>query len=168
MIDQNAIKNLIIKLHELIDGENSRGLEKIDETIYKQAQNILQELSKYRDIDVVYNRQYQIIYESFSKLIRIRMAKIGMMVLNDRELFKESLTEEEYRFYQAMKELISEYRSKFLDVKKTVKVEITQDIQEYFDISGNKRGPYKVGEIIEIEPEEAEWMVSEGKARRLD
>lgn len=168
MIDEKEIRQLIVKLHELVDRENQRGLERIDETIYKQIVSTLNELKFYRELDPIYGRYYDNIIELYTKLVRMRMMKIVMMVTNEKELFRENLTDEEYRFYEALKDVIGRYRNRMLNLSNTLKIEILEDVAEYYDLNGNKRGPYKKGEVIEIDRDEAEWMINDKKARRLD
>ncbi|MCS7122416.1 MAG: hypothetical protein NZ908_00440 [Candidatus Micrarchaeota archaeon] len=168
MIDEKEIRQLIVKLHELVDQENQRGLERIDETIYKQIVSAINELKFYRDLDPVYGRYYNNILELYTRLVRMRMMKIVMIVTNEKEMFRENLTDEEYRFYEALRDVIIKYKSRMLNLSNVLKVEILEDISEYYDLNGNRRGPYRKGDIVEIDREEAEWMIREGKARRLD
>lgn len=55
------------------------------------------------------------------------------------------------------------------DEKENNKMIITQDkIEEFIDMFGNSVGPFTKGELVNLEPEIAEILVSDGKAKFVD
>lgn len=167
-MDELQIKELIIKLHTILESEKTSSLKGIDGSIYKKAQKLMEELRFYKDINSNYARYYDNIYNYYDQIIKNRLYKIVNAVLNGKEIYKDYMTEEEYQFYQSLKKLIDGYMNKMLNFKSTIKIEILEDVEEYFDFNGNKQGPYFKGQIIEIDENEASWLIKNGKAKILN
>ncbi len=168
-MDDNQIKEVIANLHQLFQNENTDQYPvKIDESLYKKVQKIADELKYSKDINHVHARYYNNLLDIYEKLINIRIRKIIINVLNNKELFRDRLTEQEYQLYQDIKNTINEHKLRMLDLDLNIKIEIIEDVDQYVDLKGNSRGPFKKGQIIEIEREEGEWLINERKAKRVE
>lgn len=167
MSDQ--IKDLIAYLYQLLHYETSDPYPvKLDESLYKRVQKALDELKYSKDINQVHARYYNNLLEIYEKLVDTRIRKIIMNLLNGKELFKDRLTEEEYQVYVNIKNIISKHKARLLDFSSKITIEMLEDVPQYIDPNNITRGPFEKGQIIEIDREEAEWMIRDGKARIVE
>ncbi len=127
-------------------------------------------------------KQYENSISIFKELIRIRKKKLlslvfvatetGMMKRDFENMLpfeKEMFDKLVKAFEEGDKQLAKQMNGKKDKPKEENKmVMFNQDVEQFVDISGNLVGPFKGGQLVNIQIEIAEILVSSGKAAYID
>ena len=170
------------KIHRI--EKSKKELQKLEDNFYKECVDLMNEyFEKYEKTkDVEYLKILENIQSIVKSILFLRQQKIVFSALRlavADEYDTENMTPKEKDFFDKLYELIKENivfieevsSGKFVeecedskDINK-MKIKIILDIpKEFVGEDGNIYGPYKKGEIIEIDKKEGEFLIEKNLA----
>ena len=188
----NEFLNLLEKL-SILEREAKDEIAEIPKDIYSNINKYKQSLKNDVGLDSYF--QLQTLEKLEKKLKLQRLKKLLLYTVSDIDI-SHKLTDEELKLYQDIKALINQFleydqkpiednkpeednkpkevdkpKDKLTEVRNEVENETVQiliDLEEYYSIDGKKYGPFKAGEIIKIDKNEAKWLIESGYAKKLN
>ncbi len=166
------------KIHRI--EKSKKELQELDDNFYKECVDLLNYyLEKYNETK---NIEYLKIVENIQSIVKsilfLRQQKIVFSALRlavADEYDVEKMTSKEKEFFNKLYEMIKE-NIKFIeevssgnfveeckDINK-MKIKIILDIPEFLGSDGNIYGPYKKGEVVEINKEDGELLIERNVA----
>ncbi len=186
----NEFLNLLEKL-SILEREAKDEIAEIPKDIYSSINKYKESLKNDVGLDSYFQLQA---LEKLEKNLKLqRLKKLLLYTVSDIDI-SHKLTDEELKLYQDIKALINQFleydqkpiednrpkednrskeveKDKLTEVRNDVENETVQiliDLEEYYSIDGKKYGPFKAGEIIKIDKNEAKWLIESGYAKKLD
>ncbi len=155
----------------------SSELVKVDANFYTELKKLLEEKKKsLSEDDLLSQKEYWNLKKMVSRIVSKRIQKIIIAASEDIEV---EATPEEQELYARVKGAIEGFKSGIETVKENKpreeekeeevqtnlkKIKIIKFVEKYIGENEKVYGPYNVGDIVEIEKEEAEWLISTGYA----
>ncbi len=155
----------------------SSELVKVDPNFYTELKKLLEEKKKsLSEDDLLSQKEYWNLKKMVSRIVSKRIQKIIIAASEDIEV---EATPEEQELYARVKGAIEGFKSGIETVKENKpreeekeeevqtnlkKIKIIKFVEKYIGENEKVYGPYNVGDIVEIEKEEAEWLISTGYA----
>ncbi len=166
------------KIHRIEKAKKE--LQQLNNEFYKSCVDLMKEyLEKYNETkNIEYLKTLENIQSIVKSILFLRQQKIVFSALRlavADEYDVENLTSKEKIFFDKLYSLIKENISfieevssgKFVDECKDInkiKIKIILDIPEFIGEDGNTYGPYKEGEIIEINKKDGEFLIEKNLA----
>ncbi len=158
----------------------SSELVKVDANFYSELRKLLEEKKKsISEDDLLSQKEYWNLKKMVSRIISKRLQKI---VIAASEGIEVEATPEEQELYARVKGAIEGFKSGIETIKEEKpkeeveeekinpnlkKIKIIKFVEKYIGENEKVYGPYNVGDVVEIEKAEAEWLISTGYAEEV-
>ncbi len=152
-------------------------IKDVVEYLHEKKEIASKETNVFSEAVIKAKKQFENAIAMFHELMRLRKKKLlnlafiaaetgiskrdyELMLDFEKEIFDKimaSLTEGEKKLNEMLNGQLKEE-------KKTVMIVFRQDVPEFFDFSGRVLGPFKKGDVANLQQEVAEILVKDGKA----
>jgi DNA replication initiation complex subunit (GINS family) len=160
--------NILFELYK--KEEQSNKIEALPENFESDLKALILDLSAKSDLES--KKELENIKFILNSIICARLEKIALRAIRSSVLDLANLSEHEKKFFSILNNLVQEQKNAIENLvnkeeKKFLKILILKDITEYVSQEGKLLGPFKNGQILELDQSEALWLKEQGLASIL-
>jgi DNA replication initiation complex subunit (GINS family) len=152
--------------------KNTNAISNLPENFEEEIKEYIKQLSEKEDL--ASKKELENVKHILKALIKIRLEKIALRAINFQKVDTPLLKNEE-KFFEIIKDLTKEQQTWIEDISKIkgqdhlqlIQIKILKDVEEYVDQFGNTKGPYKKDQIIQLDKQEAEWLIKNNFAIKV-
>ena len=150
--------------------EQSNKIEPLPENFEADLKTLIENL--YTRSDLESKKELENIKIILNSIMCARLEKIALRAIRSSILDLANLSENEKKFFSILTKYVQEQKNTIemlvsKEQKKLIKILILKDVEEYISQEGKIIGPFKNGQILEIEQSEALWLKENGLASIL-